>query len=146
MGDPVIRGIFAGLVHRAGGVDTVAAILQAKFGTASKGTVSKMCSGQIGVTYDAGCAVEDFLDEYPLTNRMFERKQEKRDFHACLKELAAGSSVASGEAHASLIRAFSNLSEDPEALTEKERTDVIAAARAARQYWTKIIDAAEAAE
>lgn len=145
MADPVWRGIFDGLVRRAGGPDVVAAVLEARYGKGYKGTVSKMCSGQIGVTYDAGVAVEDFVGAFPLTNRQFERTGREGVREGCLQTLAANSTVASGQAHATLIRAFSHLSDDPNRLTPEERAEVIAEMRAARQVLTDIIDAAEAA-
>ncbi|XAT57866.1 hypothetical protein GN241_11140 [Rhodobacteraceae bacterium IMCC1335] len=146
MADPVTRGIFDSLVRRSGGVEAVAAVLEARYGVGFKGTVSKMCSGQIGVTVDAAVAVEDFVGAFPLTNRMFERTGREGVRVGCLQSLAAISTVASGQAHAALIRAFSHLSDDPEKMTAKERTDVIAEMRAARQALTDIIDVAEAAE
>ncbi|SFQ52237.1 hypothetical protein [Donghicola eburneus] len=143
MADPVTRGIFDGLVRRAGGVEAVAAVLEARYGVGCKGTVSKMCSGQIGVTVDAAIAVEDFVGAFPLTNRMFERTGREGVRAGCLKELAAQSTLASGQAHSALIRAFSHLSPGGEALTAEERAEVIAHMRAARQVLTDIIDAAE---
>lgn len=143
MVDQVTRGIFDGLVRRAGGVEAVAAILEARYGRGYKGTISKMCSGQIGVTVDAAIAVEDFVKVFPLTNRMFERTGREVVRTECLKELAAQSTVASGHAHSALIRAFSHLSPGGEALTAEERAEVIAHMRAARQVLTDIIDAAE---
>jgi alkyl hydroperoxide reductase subunit AhpF len=145
MSDPVKRGIFDGLVRRAGGADAVAAILEARYGVGHKGTISKMCSGQIGITLDAAEALEDCLGAFPLTNRLFERTGREGVKHGDLQALAAHSTVASGQAHAALIRAFSQLSADPERLTPDERADVIAEMRAARQALTDIIDAAEAA-
>ncbi|MEY8117631.1 hypothetical protein AB9F26_05090 [Falsihalocynthiibacter sp. BN13B15] len=44
-----------------------------------------------------------------------------------------------------LTALFSAISDDPEQLTDKERAEVIAEMRAARQIITNIIDAAEAA-
>ena len=73
MSDPVIRGIFDALVRRAGGVEVVASVLEARYGVGWKGTVSKMCSGKAGINIDAVIAVEDFVGDFPLTNRMFER-------------------------------------------------------------------------
>lgn len=146
MVDPVTRGIFDGLVRRAGGVEAVAAVLEARYGVGFKGTVSKMCSGQIGVTVDATIAVEDFVGAFPLTNRMFERTGREGVRVGCLQGLAATSTIASGQAHAALIRAFSHLSDDPEKLTPHERADVISEMRAARQAMTDIIDLAEASE
>ncbi|HCO91082.1 MAG TPA: hypothetical protein DIT40_08930 [Alphaproteobacteria bacterium] len=146
MSDHVFRAIFDGLVRRAGGADAAAAILEARYGRGWKGTVSKMCSGQIGVTLDAAIAIEDAVGAFPLTNRMFERTGREGVRRGCFKELAAGSTVASGQAHSALIRAFSHLSEDPDRLTEAERAEVIASAREARQFLTDIINAAEAPE
>ena len=145
MADPVTRGIFDGLVRRAGGVEAVAAVLEARYGTGCKGTISKMCTGHLSVTLDAACAVEDFVGAFPLTNRMYERVARDSAPQECLKELAAQSTVASGEAHAALIRAFSHLSDDPTCLTADERASVIADVRAARHILTAIINAAEAA-
>jgi hypothetical protein len=146
MVDQVTRGIFDGLVRRAGGVDAVAAVLEARYGVGNKGTVSKMCSGVIGVTVDAAVALEDFVGAFPITNRLFERTGREGVRSGCLKDLAAQSTIASGQAHAALIRAFSSLSADPENLTPKERAEVIAEMRAARQVLTDIINAAEAAQ
>ena len=67
MSDPVIRGIFDALVKRAGGVEVVAALLEARYGVGWKGTVSKMCSGKAGINIDAIIAVEDFVGDFPLT-------------------------------------------------------------------------------
>lgn len=142
----VTRGLFEGLVHRAGGVEAVAALLEARYGKGCKGTVSKMCSGQIGVTVDAAIAVEDFVRAYPITNRMFERTSDVEDPAHCLRQLAADSMLASGAAHASLTRAYSATSKNPDGLSPEERVEVIANARAARQQLTDIIDAAELAE
>jgi len=143
MADPVVRGIFDGLVRRAGGVDAVAAVLEARYGVGSKGTVSKMCSGQIGVTIDAAVAVEDFLGEFPLSTRMFERTGREGVRTGCLQSLAAESTVACGRAHSELIKAFSKMSEDPDRLTPGERVQVISELRAARQVLTKMIKLAE---
>lgn len=144
--DPVTRGIFDGLVRRAGGVDAVAAVLGARYGVGYKGTVSKMCSGQIGVTIDAAIAVEDFVGARPLSNRMYERDHVGRSggVEQCLRALAAQSAMASGQAHAAVFRAFSHQSDDPDQLTPQERAEVIAEMRTARQVLTDIINTAEA--
>lgn len=144
MVDPVVRGVFDGLVRQAGGADVVASILEARYGTGWKGTVSKMCSGQIGVTIDAAVALEDFVGAFPLTNRMFERTGREGVQSGCLKALAAQSTIASGQAHAVLIRAYSHLSENPNQLTPDERAEVIATMREARKALTDIIEQAEA--
>lgn len=144
MADPVTRGIFDGLVRRAGGTEAIAAVLEARYGKGCKGTVSKMCTGQLSVTVDVAIAVEDFVGAFPITNRMFERTGREGVRVGCLQTLAAQSTVASGQAHAALIRAFSHLSDDPERLTNEERAEVISEMRAARQVLTDIINAAEA--
>lgn len=146
MFDVVWTSIFDGLVRRFGGVDAVSALLEARYGQFSKGTVSKMCTGQARVTIDAVVALEDALGAFPITNRLFERTGREGVRHGNLQELAARSTVASGQAHSVLIRAFSHLSDDPESLTDAERAEVIAQMRAARQVLTDIIDAAEAAK
>jgi hypothetical protein len=97
------------------------------------------------VTLDAAVAIEDFLGEFPLTNRMFERTGREGVRAGCLKELVAKSTIASGQAHAALISAFSHLSDDPDRLTPDERAQVIASMRAARQILSDIIDTAETA-
>ena len=122
----------------------MAAVLEARYGVGHKSTVSRMCSGQIGVTLDAAEALEDFLGAFPLTNRMFERTGREGVRHGDLQELAAQSTMVCGAAHSVLIRAFSTMSKDPDKLTPDERVEVIAEMRAARQVMTDIIDAAEA--
>lgn len=146
MADPVTRGIFDGLVRRAGGVEAAAAVLEARFGVGCKGTVSKMCSGQLSVPVEVAEAIEDFVGSFPITVRMFERIGREGVRVGCLKELAARSTVASGQAHAALIRAFSHLSDDPERLTPAERAEVISEMRAAQQVLVEIIAAAEASQ
>ena len=87
MADDVTRGIFQGLVIRAGGVEAVAAVLDARYGKGNKGHVSKMCSGANGVTIDAAAAVEDFVGAFPITNRMFERSALADRRVGCLQSL-----------------------------------------------------------
>jgi len=144
MADPVVRGIFDGLVRRAGGVDAAAAVLEARYGVGSKGTVSKMCSGQLAVSIDAAVALEDFVGAFPLTCRLFERAGREGVREGSLRDLAAQSTVTCGQAHAALIRAFSHLSPGGEAVTPGERTEVIAEMRAAREVLEHIIGLAEA--
>ncbi|APE43399.1 hypothetical protein BOO69_08205 [Sulfitobacter alexandrii] len=143
MADDVIRGQFDGLVRRAGGVDAVAAILEARHGSGTKGTVSKMCRGQIGVTIDAVVAVEDFLGSYPITRRLIERIGKDPQPAQPLSELAATCAVAAGEAHGALVRAMSETSAGGSALTRGERTEVLARMRTAREEMDQIIAAVE---
>ncbi|MAI35055.1 MAG: hypothetical protein CMM07_25735 [Rhodopirellula sp.] len=143
MCDGVYRGIFKGLVKRAGGVDVVAAIVDAEHGSCSKGTISKMCSGQAALTYQVVHSLEEFVGAFPITNRSFERTSREVKNHRGLPDLAAESAVLTGQAHATLIKAYSALSEDPTRVTSEERAEIIASMRAARQVMTEIIDAAE---
>jgi hypothetical protein len=144
MPDPVKRAIFDGLVRRLGGVEAAASVLEARYGGGWKGTISKICNGQLSVNMDAAEAIEDAVGAFPLTNRMFERTGREGVRRGCLKDLAALSTVASGQAHAALIRAHSPMSDGAEDMTAEERAEVIAEMRAARQALTDIIDAAEA--
>lgn len=143
MADDVIRGQFDGLVRRAGGVDAMAAVLEARHGAGNKSTVSKMCRGQIGVTLDAVVAVEDFLGSYPITRRLVERMGREQQPAQPLSELAATCAVAAGEAHGALVRAMSETSAGGTALTRGERTEVLARMRAAREEMEQIIVAIE---
>lgn len=138
--------MFDALVRRVGGVDAAAAVLEARYGTGHKGTVSKMCSGAIGVTVDAVVALEDCLGAFPMTTMLFERIGREGIRSGDLKDLAARSTVASGQAHAVLIRAFSHLSDGGERITDSERAEVVAEMRAAREVFDQIIASAEVAK
>ncbi|QDC11261.1 hypothetical protein FHY55_19380 [Oceanicola sp. D3] len=119
------RAIFRGLVERIGGVDAAAATIEARLGACSKGTVSKMCAGHIGVTVEAMRALEDGLGAFPLTTHLFERVGRIGVTTGCLHTLAAQSSIEAGEVHAAIIRAFSHASADPNDLTPTERAEVM---------------------
>lgn len=125
MPDPVFRLMLRGLVDRAGGFDAAAAVIAAATGAFSKGTLSKMCTGQAAVTLDALVALENALGVYPLTARLFERigaePREAGDLRALTGRLAADA----GSAVSDLVNAFSAVSVDPERLTEDERAQVI---------------------
>jgi hypothetical protein len=145
MYDQVTRGLFDALVRRAGGVEAVAAVLEARWGVGSKGTVSKMCSGHAGVTYEAIVAVEDFVGARPITSRMIERQAEGRSSPACLRELAAQSAMLTGVAHASLIMAFSDHGDGGAALTRGEAAEIKAKMLEVRELAGRIIAEAERA-
>jgi hypothetical protein len=145
MSDPIIRGMFDALVRRAGGVDAVASVLEARWGQGSKGTVSKMCHGSIGVTVEAAIAVEDFVGAWPITGRMFERTVAEMGRQGNIRDLAAQSAVAAGAAHAILIRAFGPKSEGGDALSRAEAADVVAAMHGLRELAGQIIAEAETA-
>lgn len=144
MADLVTRTIFAGLVQRLGGVDAAAAVLEARFGVGCKGTVSRWCAGHSGVTLDAVVALEDALGSYPLTRRLAERIAAPVPARADMQALTAESSVASGQAHAALIRAMSALSPGGAEITAEEGAEALPDLRAARDALARIVDALEA--
>lgn len=142
--DPILAHLFRGLVARVGGVDAATAILEEAYGAASKGTVSKMTSGQAHVTLAAAQALEDALGLYPITVRLFERISARPGPALDLRAMTARLARDSGCAVSSLVMAFSGASTDPERLTEEERADVNARARALRDDCLAVIAATEA--
>lgn len=144
MADPVIRGLFHALVQRAGGVDAVAAVLEARYGVGHKGTVSKMCAGAIGVTVEAAQAVEDFVGAYPITGRMFARQRDEAVSAGSICDLTEQSTLAAGAAHASLVRALSHRSAGGCSVTALEAAEIIVKAGALRDYAGRIVAEAEA--
>lgn len=141
--DPILAHLFRGLVARLGGVDAATAILEEAYGAASKGTVSKMTSGQAHVTLAAAQALEDALDIYPITVRLFERISARPGPATDLRTMTARLAQDSGCAVSSLVMAFSGASADPERLTDDERADVNARARALRDDCLAVIAATE---
>lgn len=144
--DPILAHLFRGLVARLGGVDAATAILEEAYGAASKGTVSKMTSGQAHVTLAAAQALEDALGVYPITVRLFERISARPGPAMDLRTMTARLAQDSGCAVSSLVMAFSGASADPERLTDDERADVNARARALRDDCLAVIAATEQAE
>lgn len=143
MSDPVIRGMFDALVRRAGGVDVVAAVLEARWGHGAKGTVSKMCHGSIGVTVEAAMAVEDFVGAWPITGRLHERRLAEMGRRGNIRDLAAQSSAAAGAAHAVLIRALGPASDGGDAISAAEAAAIAAQMRALNELVGQIIAEAE---
>jgi len=144
--DPILAHLFRGLVARLGGVDAATAILEEAYGAASKGTVSKMTSGQAQVTLAAAQALEDALGVYPITVRLFERISARPGSVPDLRAMTARLAQDSGCAVSSLVMAFSGASVDPDRLTEDERADVNARARALRDDCLAVIAATEVAD
>lgn len=149
MADPVIRALFAALVERAGGVDVVALLMEARWGTGHKGTVSKMCAGHIGVTVDAVIVVEDALQVTTITDRMAARRGGATEGpvfrHAAgMGDLAADSAEAAGALQAVLTRALDARSPGGAALTPDERAAIAAKAAWLRGLVGNIISTAEA--
>lgn len=145
MSDHMFRALFEALVHRVGGVEAAAAVLDARYGKGCKGTISKMCNGTIGVTLDAAAALEDATQTYPITNRLYERKSEREALADCLRSLAAETSLATGQTTAAVLNAFSPSSPDPFGLTDEEKAEVVSSARMQRNLLDRLIEAAEQA-
>lgn len=139
MPDLIIRGLFDALVKRAGGVDVVAAVLEARYGHGHKGTVSKMCAGQIGVTVEAVEALEDFVGFYPITARMFSRQNTEAASGGSICDLTAQSAVAAGMAHSVLVRALSSGGDGGGAITGAEAVDIVVQASVLRDFAGRIV-------
>lgn len=147
MADIVTCKIFEGLVKRFGGVEAVASLLEARYGAGSKGTVSKMCAGQLAVTVDAAIAVEDALQCYPITDRLSDRPESSSRFPvrvATLPELAAESILETSEAVGVILKAFSPSSADPTCLTDEERGSALKELGEARAVLDQMIKTIEA--
>lgn len=138
MGDPVTKEMFRALVHRAGGVDATAAVLEARWGIGHAGTVSRMCNGSIGVTVDAVVAVEDVLNHAPISKRLFGRLASLTGRATTMRELGAQSAAAAGAAHASMIEALAD-----GVLTRTEAAEIAAQFRNLREVIDQIVTEAE---
>lgn len=143
MADKIDVALFRGLVHQLGGVEAAAAVLEEAYGAASKGTVSKMCTGQAEVTLSAVRAIEDALQVYPITTRLFERISADHASGTDLRAMTARLAQDGGCVVAELVMAFSGASPDPERLTEDERARVNAQARRLRDDCIAVIAATE---
>lgn len=143
MSDQVARMMFDGLVRRAGGVDAVAAILEARHGCGHKGTVSKMCAGQIGLTLAAVVAVEDALGAFPITERLHARVADEGAAQGNLPELAARISSSGGDAVAVLLRALGSAGDGGCRVTRAEAADIVAQLRALAEVVAAAIATAE---
>lgn len=144
MADPIITGIFRVLVQRIGGVDVAAAAMEARYGHGHKGTISKMCHGQISVTVEAAMVIEDFAASYPITGRMFARQRDNAAGSEAICDLAAQSALAAGAAHAVLVRALSHRSDGGDAISAAEAAEIIVRAGELRDYAARIVAEAEA--
>lgn len=141
MSDRIMIASFRGLVSQLGGVEAAAAVLEQAYGAASKGTVSKMCSGQAEITVAAMRALEDALGTYPMTLRLFERIGAECGSGDDLRAMAARIAQDSGSAVSELILGFSAASPDPARLTEEERARVnVAAVIAATERASNVRD------
>lgn len=130
MSDVVIRGIFRGLVQRIGGVEAAAAVIEAHAGVGHKGTVSKMCGGQLGVTISAAIALEGALGEYPLTEYLAAQRASGIDVPASLSSMAAQSALLAGQMQSALMLALADDGEGGAGVTKHEAAQVEASAAA----------------
>ncbi|MGY6705900.1 hypothetical protein [Roseinatronobacter sp.] len=144
MADRITMMMFRGLVERVGGVEAAAAVIEQAWGAASKGTVSKMCTGQAEITLAAAIALEEALRVYPITTRLFERIGQDFSAGTDLRAMTARLAQDSGCAVSELVMGFSGASSDPERLTEDERARVNVQARRLRDDCDAVIAATEA--
>lgn len=132
-----LSALLRGLVARLGGVEASAAVMRQRHGAFSKGTISKMMSGQAAVTVAAVVALEDAAGDWPVTGLMFGRIVTRAQAPECIRLLAADMSVEAGEAVASIVRAFSFASEDSTRMTEVERAAALAECAQARDVFAR---------
>lgn len=145
MADAMITGLFRSLVARAGGVDAAAAAVEARWGCGHKGTISKMITGQLAVTVEAIVALEDFTGGHPVTDWMAARSLSAgAAAMPALAETAAEVAVASGGAHAAIVRALAASGPGGAAVTAAERADILARWREVRTFADQIIAVTEA--
>ncbi len=144
MRDDMTVRLFASLVVRAGGPEVVGALLAARYGVGNTSTVSRMCSGHIGVTVDAVVAVEDDRRAYPVTEYLAARRAVAvpRKGAPCIRDMAARSVLAAGEAHAALIRAFADGGDGGARVTPAEAAQIVAQMGALRDLADGIASAA----
>lgn len=133
--DPLVCGIFRGMVLRLGGQEAATAVLRARFGEASTGHVSKMCAGQVGVTVEAAMALEDALGDAPLTEYLALRRGRIDLAHGpgSIAALAAMAAMASGQAQMALARAMDETGPGGAAITPAERGEIASAAMRMRE-------------
>jgi len=142
MCDAVLRGMFQGLVLRIGGVDAAAAVIAAKVGVGHKGTVSKMCNGDLAVSISAAAALEEALREYPITEYLAARRGDAVA-GGSIADLAGQSMVSAGAAHAALMRALGDGSVGGAAVSPCEAADIVARASELAEVVARIVTAAK---
>ncbi|PYE81306.1 hypothetical protein [Pseudoroseicyclus aestuarii] len=154
MADAIISGLFEQLVERMGGPTrqggqgVLANLLEARTGKADmRGTVSKMCSGHLEISYEAILVAENFTGSYPISTRRGEeivrRGRQSALSSADIPELAATCAIRAGAAQAELFRALSDISDGGAALTPNEAAAVVAEMRAVQETVGQIIALAE---
>ncbi len=145
MSDAALRGIFQGLVARIGGVDAAAAVIEAHSGCGHKGTVSKMCAGQLGVTISAMMALEGALGEYPMSEFLAHVRAQGVAVPAPLSSIAAQSAVLAGQMQSALLLALSDDGDGGVRITPDEAAQVRASAAALIDVAHRVIDSLGAA-
>jgi hypothetical protein len=132
-GRAVIAAVYAGMVDAFGGVDAVAALMVARCGASSKGTISRMCSGDAGVTVEAMAVLEGALGRYPLSGLIAGRAvAAPARIAESVHVLAAGVSVQAGGAVGAVVRALSDGSDGGAEMTPRERAQAVAEVMAAK--------------
>jgi hypothetical protein len=124
------------LVGRLGCLDAVAETINARWGAcASKGTISRKCSGSLDWTVVDVVALEDALGAFPVT-KLLERR--RAQFAASAPQVsglvhAAAISREAGEAVASILAAEQSDGAGERAQAIKEIDEAVAALTAARR-------------
>ena len=133
--DPVIRGLFRALVARVGGMDAAAAVLAARYGAASKGSVSKMCAGSLGVTIEAVLALEDAIGEAPVTHYLSDRLGSGALplSVASITQMTVHAALAAAGAQMALARALDEAGDGGIEVTPREVAEIGAAMAQLRQ-------------
>jgi hypothetical protein len=140
----IVRGMFQGLVDRAGGVDAAAAVIAAKVGCGHKGTVSKMCSGDLAVSIEAAAALEEVIGAYPITEYLAARRGGGAVAGGSIADLAGQSMVSAGAAHSALMRALGDGSAGGSAITKAEAAEIVARGMELGEVVARIVAAAGA--
>lgn len=148
MSDPIITGLFRALVARVGGVDAASAFLAARWGAASKGHVSKMCAGSVGVTIEAVLALEDGIGERPVTDYLHLRGTggDLPLTEGGAVQMVTHLALAAAQAQMALARALDQAGPGGSRITADELQDIGAAAHQMRAMADQMAAAVEAAQ
>ena len=119
-----VNTLYAALVTRYGGCDAVAALHEARFGKGSKGTISKMCSGDLNVTVSAAMVLEDALRSYPITGRLASRCDKPMPTNGDICDLTARASTNAAAIVAAVMQARSPASDGGIDITPAEKAAI----------------------
>lgn len=129
----VVRVSMKAILDRLGCYDAAAATINARFGGASKGTISKKVSGVLDWTVADVLALEDATGQYPVTRFLARRLETRGPLGPGLMVQSGVIARESGEAVSAILAAeqSSDAGERAEALKEiDEAIEALSAARA----------------